>query len=120
MANEQNLKPWKPGQSGNPKGKPKGTKHLSTWIQELMEDKSVIRTIPGNKGETLAPIEAIIRTLIVKAVEGDVKAFDLLAKYGYGTKLDLTSKDLPMPILFGLNNSNTGKYIKNLDENNKN
>ena len=36
MSNQNNLKPWKPGQSGNPSGKPKGTNHLSTWIRELI------------------------------------------------------------------------------------
>lgn len=27
MAKTENLKPWKPGQSGNPKGRPKGSRH---------------------------------------------------------------------------------------------
>lgn len=31
-----------------------------------------------------APIKAIVNTLILKAIGGDEKAFDLLGKYGYG------------------------------------
>ncbi len=43
-------------------------------------------------------------TLITKAASGDTRAFDLLGKYGYGTKIDFTTKDkeLPTPILNGV------------------
>ena len=37
MANEQNLMPnWKPGQSGNPKGKPKGSLGLTETLRKLL------------------------------------------------------------------------------------
>jgi hypothetical protein len=107
MANNQNLKPWKPGQSGNPSGKPQGAKHLSTWIQEMMEDEKFTHKITSGKTIREAPVKAIVTTLIRKALEGDMKAFDLLAKYGYGTRLDLTSKD-QLPFNFGLDAS---KYV---------
>jgi hypothetical protein len=104
MANEQNLKPWKPGQSGNPTGKPKDIKHLSTWIQEFMEDENFTRTLANGRHKKEAPVKSIVSVLIHKAVDGDMKAFDLLAKYGYGTRVDITSKDqqLPMPLLGGI------------------
>jgi hypothetical protein len=111
MANTQNLKPWKSGQSGNPAGKPKGTKHLSTWIQELMEDENFTRKLANGRQKREAPVRAIVSVLITKAVDGDMKAFDLLAKYGYGTRVDITSKDqqLPAPLLGGIS---VEKYIK--------
>jgi hypothetical protein len=115
MANQQNLKPWQSGQSGNPAGKPKGTKHLATWIQELMEDEDYIRKIASGRTIKEAPIKAIVSTLMLKALEGDLRAFDLLAKYGYGIKHDVTTKDqaFPFPILSGFS---TDKYIKHVDE----
>jgi hypothetical protein len=47
------------------------------------------------------PIKAIIQAAMIKAAKGDVKAFDILGKYGYGTKTDITTngKDLPTPII---------------------
>lgn len=102
--NEHNLKPWKPGQSGNPSGKPRGTKHLSTWIREMLEDDNFTIELTDGTLKKEAPIKAIVTTLVTKAIDGDMKAFDLLAKYGYGTKLDLTNKgsSIPTPILGGL------------------
>jgi|HubBroStandDraft_4_1064222.scaffolds.fasta_scaffold00050_13 hypothetical protein len=37
MANTENLKPWQPGQSGNPSGRPK-TKPITKALQDLFED----------------------------------------------------------------------------------
>lgn len=99
---------WKPGESGNPAGKPKGALHLSTHIQNLLNDPDFTTLVSdpkeGWKEVKGAPVKAIIRALIIKAMDGDVKAFDALGKYGYGTKMDVTTngKDLPTPILGGL------------------
>ena len=100
MANVQNLKSWKPGQSGNPAGKPKGTRHLSTWIQELMEDETLTAEFLRSPNVTGPPIQAIVISLVGKSLQGDMKAFELLAKYGYGNKLDITSQNENYPYLF--------------------
>jgi hypothetical protein len=112
MANEQNLKPWKPGQSGNPAGKPPGTRHLSTWIQEMMEDDQFTRKLANGKTKKEMPVKAIVSTLITKALDGDMKAIDLLAKYGYGTRLDLTTKE--QPFSFSLGDSGR-QFVKHSD-----
>lgn len=35
--NYPNLKPWKPGQSGNPTGRKPGSKNVSTIVRKLLE-----------------------------------------------------------------------------------
>jgi hypothetical protein len=83
---------FKAGQSGNPKGLPKGTKHLSTHIKELLEQPTELLALDYDgkiKKIKTAPIKAIIMANIYKAAEGDLKAMDNLAKYGYGTKVDV-------------------------------
>jgi hypothetical protein len=82
---------WQAGQSGNPAGKPKGTKNLSSWIREMLEDESFTQKLKNGKTVKGAPVQAVVKTLIEKAIQGDMKAFDLLARYGYGTKVDVTA-----------------------------
>jgi len=93
VANPQNLTPWQPGQSGNPAGKPKGYKHISTWIQEMLNDEEFTTWLPdvrdGFKEYKGAPIKAIVRTATIKAASGDKDSREWLAKYGYGQKLEV-------------------------------
>lgn len=92
---------FKPGQSGNPAGPPKGNKHISTWIQEMLNDPDFELKLKDGTILKGAPLAAIIKTAVAKAVSGDMRAFDILGKYGFGTKIDLTNngKDLPTPIM---------------------
>lgn len=90
---------WRAGQSGNPKGKSKGTKHLSTWIKELLENDNFEYKLHTGEYVNGAPIKAILSCLIIRAIEGDCRAFDLLAKYGYGNKVFNINNELPMPII---------------------
>jgi hypothetical protein len=58
-AGKQRGAPFRKGQSGNPKGKPKGARHKSTILAEkLMEDEA----------------EAVVRAIIAKAKDGDMTA----------------------------------------------
>lgn len=79
-----------PGQSGNPAGKPKGAVHLSTRIQNMLDDddfETMLKTKDGKKIEFKGnPAEAIIKTAILKAMGGSKDWAEWLAKHGYGTK----------------------------------
>lgn len=99
------LKPFQPGQSGNPAGLPKGTKHVSTWIQELLNDEEFdLSKFVSGKPYKGAPMQAIIITAVVQALQGDPKWADLLFKYGYGTKNQVQHSGTikHVPILGGL------------------
>lgn len=90
---------FKPGESGNPDGMAKGTKQLSTWIQELLNDNEFEFLILGGrgKGKTItykgAPIKAIVGVAIHKAMKGDQKWAEWLAKHGYGNKIIVGAED---------------------------
>jgi hypothetical protein len=99
------LTPFQPGQSGNPAGKPKGTKHISTWIQELLHDEEF--TLDnfnfGGKQFKGAPIKAITTVAVMQALQGDEKWANWLAKYGYSEKktVEHTGTIKHVPILGG-------------------
>lgn len=87
---------FKPGKSGNPDGKPKGSRHLSTIIQELANDIDWDKTTLKNKDELKEKygkngFKAVAYVALTKAMTGDVRAMDWLAKHGYGDKVDITS-----------------------------
>ena len=65
---------FKPGQSGNPKGKPRGTKHLRTIIQE--EANAIIKIKEGNKLKKITKKEALIKSLMAKGIKGETKSIE--------------------------------------------
>lgn len=91
---------WKPGQSGNPAGKPKGTKHLSTYIQEALTDENFELKLKDGTIMKEMPIKAIIKTAVAKSVSGDTRAMEWLAKHGYGNLVRIEIDD-PLDKLLG-------------------
>ena len=91
---------FQPGQSGNPAGKPKGAVHLSTRIQEMLNDDEFTANMVGSDGKSIQfkgqPMEAIVRTAMLKAMSGDKKWAEWLAKYGYGLKQVLEFQNNPV------------------------
>lgn len=71
---------FKPGQSGNPKGRPKGSKNFDKILEELFQKKVIIKE---NGEERKVSIKAALtQKLLVKALyDGDLKAIDLLFKH---------------------------------------
>ena len=63
---------WKKGQSGNPKGRPKGSKNLATLYSELLDGKVTIRE--GGAVFKVTRREALVRVQIQKGVKGDITA----------------------------------------------
>jgi hypothetical protein len=95
----KNLKPWKPGQSGNPKGRRVGSKNLTTLVREMLADEELAskmlpkkprwwEALPDKNGAS-----AMVVAVLVKACEGDVSAFSALAKAGWGNSLGLSEPE---------------------------
>ena len=82
MANEENLIPYKKGQSGNPNGRPKGSKNRSTiakkWLQVIQETKNPLTL----ESEELSQEDLITLALLKKAADGDVNAYKALMDSG--------------------------------------
>ncbi len=69
---------FKPGQSGNPKGRPRGRKNVHTILEETLY-KPVTITENGRKRKVPA-IEALFLSLLRKSLDGDMRAFEKLTK----------------------------------------
>ena len=67
---------FQPGQSGNPKGRPKGSKNLATDLQEELGQKVVITE--ANKKQTVTKQRAMLKTMFAKALTGDARSATVL------------------------------------------
>lgn len=99
MAFPHDGKKFKPGESGNPDGKPKGTIHLSQHIQNALNDPNFEIKLKDGSVLKEMPIKAIMKTAIAKSISGDTRAMEWLAKHGYGEKLNLEVTDTRKDIL---------------------
>ncbi|KNX39897.1 hypothetical protein ROTO_35640 [Roseovarius tolerans] len=66
------------GQSGNPNGRPKGSKNISTILRERLFSKVTI--VENGRRKQITMVEALFRTLLKSGLEGDVRALDRLIK----------------------------------------
>ena len=87
MANNKNLKPFKKGKSGNPTGRPKGSKNRSTiaryWLNVEQDLKNPITSL----NETMSQEDLMTLAQIKKAREGDVGAYKALMDSTYGAPI---------------------------------
>lgn len=75
------------GETPNPAGQPKGTQHLSTVIQNLMNDDDFELKLKNGTVLKGKPSRKIVETMYALAVSGNTRAAEWLAKHGYGTKI---------------------------------
>lgn len=87
---------WKPGERPEGAGKPKGAKHVSSWITEMLEDAQFEQKLKDGTIIKGAPMKAIIKTAIARAMSGDARFLDLLFKYGYGQTIHHIVEEEPV------------------------
>ena len=64
------------GKSGNPNGRPKGTKNLMTDLTEELAER--IRIKEGNRTITISKQRAVVKSLVAKTLGGDTRAANTL------------------------------------------
>ena len=75
MANEQNLKPFPKGVSGNPAGKPKGVEHSKTRLLRLLQLVTKVRNPVTGEDEEFTIAEQLDMKIIAKAMKSDLRAY---------------------------------------------
>ncbi len=76
---------WEKGESGNPKGRPVGSKNRNTivryWLEVCQKEKN---SLTGDI-ENLSQEDLMTLALIKKAKDGNVNAYNSLMNSGYGS-----------------------------------
>jgi hypothetical protein len=69
---------FQPGQSGNPRGRPRGSKNLATLIERELSTR--VAVTEGGRQRTLSKRAVIAKRFVNKAAEGDLRTLQTLFK----------------------------------------
>jgi|TARA_R110002110_G_scaffold314910_1_gene527970 hypothetical protein len=103
MANNNNLKPFKKGVSGNPKGRKKGVRNRSSIIREVFNSISVLNEDDFNQLQSKFPhikndmsIEYLMTLVQVNNAifKGDLRAYKVLNEALYGTPIKELNREV--------------------------
>lgn len=67
---------FRPGQSGNPRGRPKGAKGLKSELLEVINEQVTITV--GGKPKRIRTLKLVLKSLAAQAAKGKVNAADKL------------------------------------------
>jgi hypothetical protein len=67
------------GQSGNPKGRPRGSRNLSTIIERTLNEKVTIKE--NGRQRSITKREAAVKQLANKSASGDLKSIQVLFNF---------------------------------------
>jgi hypothetical protein len=90
---------FKPGQSGNPKGRKPGSKNVMTLLEETLF--SPVRVRENGKVRRVPAIQACLLNLRNQAIKGDPRALDRfirLASLYHGAQPDSSSAAMPQDV----------------------
>lgn len=65
---------FRPGVSGNPKGRPRKAESLPALLRTMMREKVKVRV--GDREQAMSTIEVMLRRQVEKVVKGDTRAFN--------------------------------------------
>jgi len=67
---------FKPRQSGNPRGRPKEAKNVSTLLHEALNEPVVVTE--NGRRRKVSKRQAVIKQLVNRSAQGDLKAMQML------------------------------------------
>jgi hypothetical protein len=67
---------FKPGQSGNPSGRAKGSQNLKTLFNKVLDEEISLRD--GTEVKKITKAEAVVRSVVVGALKGDPRNVAIL------------------------------------------
>jgi hypothetical protein len=101
MAGKGQIEPrWEKGESGNPNGRPKGSKNRSTIARQWLEVNQSLKNPLTGEQETMSQEDLMTLALIKKAREGDVNAYKALMDSGYGAPIQQVEQTIIEQPLF--------------------
>ena len=105
---------FKPGQSGNRKGRPKGTQNFTTIARHRLAQPVVVRE--GAKVRKVSALDASFARLIEQALRGDHRALKLLLDVAQSIELPETERQMSIEQLLPLLSDHELEVLKHVYE----
>ena len=70
---------FKKGQSGNPTGRPKGTRNFKTDLEEELQER--VRITEGGQSEEVSKQRALVKRTFEKGLKGDMRAIAMIVQW---------------------------------------
>lgn len=84
---------FKKGQSGNPKGRPRGSLNIATILARTLREKVVVNE--NGRRRTITKLEAAVKQIVNKAAAGDAAAIKYLFGLTQTVEAQLNAGDRP-------------------------
>ena len=85
-------KPWKPGQSGNPKGRPPNVRYIPDILRKIGEEE-------GTTDGTMTKLEVVLRQIYKQAMTGKIQYIEFIADRTEGKALQSISFNADVKLL---------------------
>jgi hypothetical protein len=102
---------FRPGISGNPKGRPKGKRNLATVLEKSLQEKVVINE--NGMRKVITKLEAAVKQLVNKAAGGDLHALRQLLALARSAE---PSADLPSEQVDSIDSKVMSSVLKRFQE----
>jgi hypothetical protein len=87
---------FKPGVSGNPRGRPKGSRSLSTLVDEALSQTVNVKI--GGRTVRMSHREAMVKRYVEQALKGDHKSFTVLLKLDPRARAEAVEEEAPIAL----------------------
>jgi Family of unknown function (DUF5681) len=88
---------FKPGQSGNPRGRPKGAKNLVAYFSEALKRKVSVKE--GGRIREVTKLEGIAVTTVDRALKGDYRVLPTIIAFEREISSIQERENLPTPTI---------------------
>jgi hypothetical protein len=86
---------FKKGKSGNPKGRRKGARNISTVIDDVLNERVVVTE--GGRSRSITTLEALIRGLRADALRGNQKSRFMMVNLAFQVEASRQSAETLVP-----------------------